>query len=78
MSIEYGKYGIRVNGVAPGFTDTDMGRAQPQESRDIAINRSVMKRIADPSEVANLVYFLFSDQSSFITGQIIKCDGGMI
>lgn len=75
--MEYGRFGIRVNGVAPGFTDTDMGRSQPQEFRDIAMDRSVMKRIADPREVANSVYFLFSDQSSFITGQIIKCDGGM-
>lgn len=76
LSLEYGKYGIWVNGVAPGFVDTDMGHAQPEEYRNIAMEKSVLKRVAAPYEIANAVYYLASDQSSYITGQIIRCDGG--
>lgn len=75
--MEYGKYDIRINGVAPGFTDIDMGHAQPQEYMDMAIERSVLKRIAEPCEIASTVYYLASDQASYITGQIIRCDGGI-
>lgn len=77
LSIEYGPYNIDVNGIAPGFTDTEMGASQKTELYEIAMERNIKKRMARPEEIADIALFLGSNMSSYITGQIIKADGGM-
>jgi len=77
MSQELAPYGIRVNGIAPSMTDTRMKDEMGAEANEEIMRRTAMKRIADPKEIADLAYYLASDRSSFITGQIIRIDGGM-
>ena len=77
LAQELGSYGIRVNGIAPSMTDTRMKDAMGSEANDEIMKRTSLKRIAEPSEIADLAYFLSSDKSSFINGQIIRIDGGM-
>ena len=73
---ELGAFNIRVNAVAPGLTDTAMGNYKSEEELNKTIERTGMKRMAEPSEIANAVAFLASDEASFITGEIMKVDGG--
>ena len=69
---------IRANCVAPGFIATDMTDVLSDEVKE-HINRQIpMKRMGTPEDVANVVYFLGSEESSYITGQVISVDGGMI
>lgn len=81
FALELGAAGIRVNGVAPGYTETDMtvGDKTPEQFRastvDVAF-RALLKRIAKPEEIARAALFLASDDSSFMTGQNIIVDGG--
>lgn len=77
-SHEVGQYGIRVNAIAPGLTETDMGNYKSQEEIDKVLDRSSLHRKADPLEIANCALFLASDQSSFVTGQVLIADGGRI
>lgn len=74
---ELAQLGIRVNAVAPGLVDTDMGNEMDGSFQNDIIARSDMGRKGTPEEIANLVCFLASDEASFITGQIIRIDGGM-
>jgi len=67
---------IRVNAVAPGLTDTDMAQEMEDRLQAITLSRSVIDRLAKPEEVAKAIFFLSSDESSFITGQVLKVDGG--
>jgi 3-oxoacyl-[acyl-carrier protein] reductase len=78
MATELGASGIRVNAIAPGVTRTDMFDQMTSASREKLINSSSLKRAADPQDIANVALFLASDLSSFITGQILKVDGGII
>lgn len=73
---EYASQGIRVNAVLPGAIDTVMARAMRPDIIEGAIAATLMGRIGQPSEVANLALFLASDESSFITGTLIPVDGG--
>lgn len=75
---ELGVYNIRVNAVAPGLTDTAMGNYKPDDELNKTIERTSLKRMADPEEIAEAVLFLASEQSSFVTGHILKVDGGRI
>ena len=78
LSREVGMYNIRVNTIAPGLTDTDMMRqSTPKEIVNEAISRISLKRIANPEEIANIALLLSSDLSNYITGQVIRVDGGM-
>ncbi len=78
LSREVGVYNIRVNTIAPGLTDTDMMRKNtPKELVDEVTSRISLKRIADPEEIAKVALLLSSDLSSYITGQVIRVDGGM-
>lgn len=77
MSQELAPYGVRVNGIAPSMTDTRMREQMGEEANEEILRRTAMKRVAEPSEVANLAYYLASSESSFITGQIVRIDGGM-
>lgn len=78
VSHEVGQYGIRVNAIAPGLVETDMGAYKSQDEIDKILDRSSLRRKADPKEIADCALFLASDQSSFITGQALIVDGGRI
>ena len=78
LAKELGPSGITVNCVAPGFIDTDMNSDVTEEDRVAFCEETPLGRIGTPEEVANTVLFLASDNASFITGQIISCDGGVI
>lgn len=69
--------GIRVNAVAPGFTDTDMVRQLPRDAREQAVEHIPLGRLAEPREVATAVRFLAGQDASYITGQILTVDGGL-
>ena len=77
LSIELGGYNIRVNSIAPGITETDMTDKLDGKLRKEIVGETVMKREAAPSEIAAAILFLASDLSSYITGQVIRVDGGM-
>ena len=69
---------IRSNAVAPGFIATDMTAVLSDEVKENIYNQIPLKRMGTAREVANLIYFLGSDESSYITGQVINVDGGMV
>ena len=69
---------IRVNAVAPGFIDTDMTSILSDKVKENIYSQIPLKRMGKAKEVANVVYFLSSEESSYITGQVINVDGGMV
>ena len=69
---------IRANAVAPGFIETDMTAVLSDEVKENIHNQIPLKRMGTANEVANLIYFLGSDESAYITGQVINVDGGMV
>ncbi len=75
---ELASRGITVNMVAPGFIDTDMTAVLPEKVREEMVKGIPLGRMGTPEEVAEAVLFLASDQASYITGQIINLDGGMV
>ena len=70
--------GITVNAVAPGFIATDMTAAMPEKAKEATLAAIPLRRMGEPEDVANAVAFLVSDQASYITGQVVKVDGGMV
>ena len=68
---------IRVNAVAPGMIETEMGAKIEDNLRSHMLNKVIMGRMGKPDEIANVVAFLASDYASYMTGQIIRVDGGM-
>jgi len=68
---------ITVNAVAPGFVDTEILKAMPPETLEIALKLVPLSRLAKPEEIGYAVAFLASDQAAFITGQVLGVDGGM-
>lgn len=74
---EVGRYGITVNAVAPGFIDTAMTRRLNKEAVDAIISQVPLQRMGKPGEVASLVTYLVSEEAAYITGEVIKIDGGM-
>ena len=75
LARELGKYGIRVNAVAPGITDTDMMRAVPEHIIKALCTQIPLGRIGKPEEVANAFVFLSSEMASYITGVVLSVDG---
>lgn len=73
---ELGPYGIRVNAVAPGMTDTQMGHYKTEDELQKVIDSTSLKRFATADEIANGIAFLASDLSSFTTGHVLVIDGG--
>jgi 3-oxoacyl-[acyl-carrier protein] reductase len=69
--------GIRVNAVAPGFTDTDMFRRMDAKARHDLTRHIPLQRVAHADEVARAIRFLATPESSYITGQILPVDGGL-
>ena len=76
LATETGPMGIRVNAVAPGATATDMIEAFEMKANGNLLKNCAMKRKANPSEIADAVYYLASDEASFVNGQILRVDGG--
>ncbi|MBO7150099.1 MAG: 3-oxoacyl-ACP reductase FabG [Clostridia bacterium] len=76
LAKEVGPSNINVNCVCPGVIDTPMNAHLTQEDLSDIASETPLNRIGTPEEVADLVYFLGSEQSKFITGQVISCDGG--
>ena len=78
LAREVGARGITVNTVAPGFIDTDMTRALPENQRKSLLTNIPANRLGDVQDIANVVSFLASDKAAYITGQTIHVNGGMV
>lgn len=76
LALELARHAIRVNAIAPGFVDTEMARAVPADVRERVIKAIPLRRMARPEEIANVALFLASDESSYITGQVLVVCGG--
>lgn len=78
LAKELAPFQIRVNAIAPGFIDTDMTKDMEEKFKEKNIASIGMKKFGQPTDIANVVVFLASDLSDYITGQVIGVDGGMI
>lgn len=76
LSKELAAYHIRVNAVAPGMINTDMIMQMEDNMREDLIRRTVSHRLGEPEEIANAVYYLASDEASFVNGQTLIVNGG--
>ena len=74
---EVASRGIRVNAIAPGYIATDMTARLPEQARQAILEAIPLPRLGQPEDVAQAVRFLCSDQSSYITGVVLRVDGGM-
>lgn len=77
MAKELGSRGIRVNAIAPGFIETDMTAGLSDEMKDNTMKAIALRRLGKPEDVACCALFLASELSSYVTGQVLSCDGGM-
>jgi len=77
LSIELGQHNIRVNAIAPGVILTDMTKSLAQDKFDALVKKTKIPRAGTPEEVANVLLYLISDMSSYVTGQVIRIDGGI-
>jgi 3-oxoacyl-[acyl-carrier protein] reductase len=77
LAAELGDQGIRANVIAPGITKTEMLSSMTEEVINQTVINTDMKRSGEPIDIANAVLFLASDLSSYVTGQVIRVDGGM-
>ncbi len=75
---ELGRSGIRVNAVAPGFTATEMVASMPENILDGMRSRTPLGRLGEPRDIANAYLFLASDEAGFITGEVLRVDGGIV
>ena len=78
LAKEVGSRGITVNAVAPGFIETDMTDALGDKFKEEAKKSIPLKKLGKPEDVANVVAFLASESSDYVTGQVIQVDGGML
>ncbi|MDA1352850.1 MAG: 3-oxoacyl-ACP reductase FabG [bacterium] len=78
LAKEYGPKGILANVVAPGFIETDMIESLPEQYLNTIIESVPLRRLGQVSDIANLVSFLASDQSQYMTGQVLTIDGGLL
>jgi 3-oxoacyl-[acyl-carrier protein] reductase len=75
---ELGRYGIRVNAIAPGFTSTEILASMPEKIIESMKARIPLGRMGEPRDIANAYLFLASDEASFITGETLRVDGGIV
>ena len=78
LAVEWAERGIRVNAVAPGIILTEAVAELPDEYKEPMLEVHPIGRLGEPSEVANAILFLSSDEASFITGAILPVDGGYL
>jgi NAD(P)-dependent dehydrogenase (short-subunit alcohol dehydrogenase family) len=78
MAADFASRGIRVNALAPGTVDTDMVRNNTPEMQKAMASAGLLRRAAHPDEMVGPVLFLVSDASSFMTGQVLNVDGGLV
>ena len=76
LAIEFARFGVTVNAIAPGFVQTAMTEAIPEESRKDAVLGIPIGRLGEPIDIAQVYLFLVSPASSFMTGQLLVVDGG--
>lgn len=74
---EFGRKNLRSNAIAPGFIKTDMTHVLPEKVVEAVLENTPLKKMGDAQDVANAALFLGSDMSKFITGQVIRIDGGL-
>ena len=77
LAREYASRGVTVNAVAPGYIDTDMTRNLPEEAKRYMLGQIPLGRVGSPDDVAAAVLFLSSDEAGYITGQVLRVNGGM-
>ncbi len=75
---ELGRYNIRVNAVAPGFTATEILASMPEKVLEGMVARTPLGRLGRPEDIANAYLFLASDEASFISGAVLRVDGGLV
>ena len=75
---ELGPKGITVNAVAPGFIETDMVAAVPEKVLEMFREKTPLRRLGTPADIANAYLFLASDEAAFITGAVLSVDGGLV
>jgi 3-oxoacyl-[acyl-carrier protein] reductase len=75
---ELGKFNIRVNAVAPGFTLTEMVKQMPEKILDGMVAQTPLKRLGEPRDIANAYLFLASDDAAFVSGVTLRVDGGIV
>jgi len=75
---ELGPRGITVNAVAPGFIGTEMVRQMPEKILATMVERTPLRRLGEPRDVANAYLFLASDEAGFINGAVLSVDGGVV
>lgn len=78
LAHEVSARGINVNCVAPGFIDTDMTRVLSSEQKEALLRTILMRRLGHPKDVAEVVFFLATPGASYMTGQVLTVDGGMV
>jgi len=77
LAHETASRGVRVNAIAPGFIATDMTAVLPDNVKEKMLEQVPLKRMGTAQDIANAVLFLASDDSTYITGQVLPVDGGM-
>jgi 3-oxoacyl-[acyl-carrier protein] reductase len=77
LAREYASRGVTVNAVAPGFIDTDMTRNLPEEAKRAMVSQIPLGRVGSPEDVAAAVLYLSSEEAGYVTGQVLRVNGGM-
>jgi 3-oxoacyl-[acyl-carrier protein] reductase len=78
LAREYGKRNVTVNAVAPGYVDTDMTRELPEAARTAMLGAIPLGRMATPAEIASSIVYLASDEAGYVTGSVLRVNGGML